>query len=180
MPSTWNEVAFGQLLSEPVRNGIDKPKEFHGQGTQIVNMGELFAYPRLRTVAMKRLLLSDSEQRRFGLEAGDLLFARRSLVAEGAGKCSVVLELSEATTFESSIIRARPDKRKANSLFLYYFFNSPSGLHVLDTIRRQVAVAGITGADLSRLKIRLPKVGEQRAIAEILSSFDDKSNLTAA
>ena len=28
-------------------NGIYKKKEFHGRGVKIVNMGELFTYPRL-------------------------------------------------------------------------------------------------------------------------------------
>ena len=173
----WREVPFAQLLVEPVRNGVYKRKEFHGTGAKIVNMGELFAYPRLRDVCMRRIQLSDSEQHRLNVEVGDLLFARRSLVAEGAGKCSVVLEVNEPTAFESSLIRARPDPIKADSLFLYYYFNSPHGLHALDSIRRQVAVAGITGSDLAQLDIPLPPLPEQRAIAHILGTLDDKIEL---
>ncbi len=126
---------------------------------------------------MRRVELSDSEKHRFSIQTGDLLFARRSLVAEGAGKCSVVLEANEPTTFESSIIRARPDPTKADSLFLYYYFNSPSGLHALDSIRRQVAVAGITGSDLAQLAIAVPPLPEQRVIAHILGTLDDKIEL---
>jgi type I restriction enzyme S subunit len=173
----WQPVPFRQLLADPVRNGIYKPKEFHGRGVKIVNMGELFAYPRLRPVAMKRVELSHVEQSRFDIRKGDLLFARRSLVAEGAGKCSIVLDVDELTTFESSIIRARPDPSKAQPLYLFYFFNSTAGLHALDTIRRQVAVAGITGTDLVRLQIPLPSLSEQRAIAHILGTLDDKIDL---
>ena len=99
------------------------------------------------------------------------------LVAEGAGKCSIVLEVDESTTFESSIIRGRPDPDKADSLFLYYLFNSPHGRYLLGTIRRQVAVAGITGSDLVQLEISLPPLSEQRAIAHILGSLDDKIEL---
>lgn len=177
MAGEWHTTFFEALLSDPVRNGIYKPKEFHGRGTKIVNMGELFAHPRLRSVPMKRVELSDSETERFLLAEGDLLFARRSLVAEGAGKCSIVLEIDELTTFESSIIRARPDKTKVVPLYLYYFFNSPVGLHCLDTIRRQVAVAGITGGDLARLEIPLPSLREQCAIAHVLGTLDDKIEL---
>lgn len=177
MAGEWRSLAFGQLLAEPVRNGIYKQKEFHGRGAKIVNMGELFGHPRLRAVPMKRVELSDSESDRFSLLEGDLLFARRSLVAEGAGKCCVVLETDGPTTFESSIIRARPDRTKADPLFLYYYFNSTSGLHGLDTIRRQVAVAGITGSDLARLEIAVPPLPAQRAIAHILGTLDDKIEL---
>ncbi len=177
MTGEWESNTFRYLLEEPVRNGIYKQKEFHGRGAKIVNMGELFAHPRLRAVPMKRVEISSSETERFTLKKGDLLFARRSLVPEGAGKCSIVLDVDEPTTFESSIIRARPNRAKADSLFLYYFFNSSTGLHCLDTIRRQVAVAGITGSDLSRLEILMPPVAEQRAIAHILGTLDDKIEL---
>jgi type I restriction enzyme S subunit len=177
MAGEWRPVPFERLLSEPVRNGVYKPKAFHGRGAKIVNMGELFAYRRLHAIPMKRVELSNSESARFTLSKGDLLFARRSLVAEGAGKCSVVLDVDEPTTFESSIIRARPDSAKADPLFLYYFFNSTGGLHCLDTIRRQVAVAGITGSDLSRLEIPTPPLPEQRVIAHILGTLDDKIEL---
>ena len=170
-------ITFERLLTAPVRNGIYKPKEFHGRGAKIVNMGELFANPRLRAVPMKRVVLSKSETERFMLAEGDLIFARRSLTAEGAGKCCVVLEINEPTTFESSIIRARPDRLKVEPLYLYYFFNSAPGIHSLDTIRRQVAVAGITGGDLSRLEIPVPSLPEQRAIAHILGTLDDKIEL---
>ena len=173
----WQDVSFKQLLSEPVRNGIYKKKEFHGRGVKIINMGELFAHPRLRGVPMKRVQLSESETERLLVYKGDLLFARRSLVPEGAGKCCAVLEVDEPTTFESSIIRARPNTTRADYLYLYYFFNSPPGLHQLDTIRRQVAVAGITGSDLSNLAFPIPPLANQRAIAHILGALDDKIEL---
>jgi len=173
----WPTSSLASLLSEPVRNGIYKTKEYHGRGCKIVNMGELFAHSRMYSIPMKRVQLNESEQRRFLLEAGDLIFARRSLTAAGAGKCSIVLEVSEPTTFESSIIRARPDPQKANPEFLYYFFSSLQGYQALDTIRRQVAVAGITGGDLSQLPIPTPPMLVQNSIAETLSQFDKKIEL---
>lgn len=177
MASEWQEVEFGDILPDGTRNGVYKGKSFHGTGVKIVNMGELFAYPRLRAMPMKRVELTEAELERSSLHAGDLLFARRSLVAEGAGKCSIVMEVTEPTTFESSIIRARPDSKRANSLYLYYFFNSPQGRYLLGTILRQVAVSGITGTDLVKLKIPLPPLQEQRAIAYILGILDDKIEL---
>lgn len=177
MGGEWSEVEFGDLLQNGTRNGVYKSKEFHGVGVKIVNMGEVFAHPRLWDVPMKRVELADNELQKSSLQPGDLLFARRSLVAEGAGKCSIVMEISEPTTFESSIIRARPDYSKANSLFLYYFFNSPQGRYLLSTIRRQVAVAGITGSDLVKLPVLLPRLQEQKAVAQLLGTLDDKIEL---
>jgi type I restriction enzyme S subunit len=168
---SWEVARFGDVLEGGTRNGIYKPKDFHGRGAKIVNMGELFAHPRLRDVPMKRVELSDSEIEKTSLKKGDLLFARRSLVAEGAGKCIVVTEVKEPTTFESSIIRARPNPQIVDSLFLYYLFNSPYGAFVLQTIRRQVAVSGITGTDLVELPVPLPPLGACRTFPQAQSPF---------
>jgi type I restriction enzyme S subunit len=178
MSSERRSIRFGDLLaSEGTRNGIYKSKEFHGRGAKIVNMGELFAYPRLFDVEMKRVDIDSGEEEKFSLKAGDLLFARRSLVAEGAGKCSIVKEVKGATVFESSIIRARVDTNKADSEYLYYTFSSVVGRNLLGTILRQTAVSGITGTDLVELEIPLPPVAEQKAIAHILGTLDDKIEL---
>ena len=173
----WNSHRFSDLLVEPVRNGVYKKKEFHGHGAKMVNMGELFAHSRLFDIPMKRVDLNKSELEKFSLESGDLLFARRSLTAEGAGKCSIIMEATEPTAFESSIIRARVDNKLASPQFLYYFFSSPVGRYLLSTIRRQVAVAGITGSDLSALTIQTPDLHSQRATAHLLSTLDDKIDL---
>nr|WP_255257836.1 restriction endonuclease subunit S [Pseudomonas sp.]QDK64829.1 type I restriction enzyme EcoKI specificity protein, S subunit [Pseudomonas sp.] len=169
-----HKVKFRTLLVEPVRNGIYKQKEFHGRGCKIINMGELFGFPRMHDVPMKRVELTEKEQSKSLVQQGDLLFARRSLVAEGAGKCSIVSEVNEPTTFESSIIRARPNPALASSDYLYYYFSSPLGRERMATILRQMAVSGITGSDLMELEIECPKLEHQRTIATFLSALDDR------
>jgi len=177
LPSDWDVAPLSEVLMGGTRNGIYKPKKYHGSGAKVVNMGELFANPRLFDIPMRRLRLTESEESRFSLEVGDLLFARRSLVDEGAGKCSIVMELAEPTVFESSIIRARPDEHVADSLFLFYLFSSPFGKYSLGSIRREMAVAGITGADLQKLPIPVPPLAKQKRIARILGTLDDKIEL---
>ena len=174
IPLDWEVRKFGEILEDGTRNGVYKTKEFHGRGSKIVNMGELFKYPRLKSIPMKRIELSDSELQKSSLKEGDLLFARRSLVAEGTGKCSIVKEVTDPTVFESSIIRARPDQKIIDPDFLYYLFSSAYGVYILGSIRRQVAVAGITGSDLVTLPIPVPPLNYQIAVAKLLSYFDDK------
>ena len=91
---SWQEVPFESLYEMPSRNGVYKTKEHHGEGTRIVNMGELFAYDTISNQEMKRLQMSEAELEVSGLEDGDLLFGRRSLVEAGAGKNSIVSRLS--------------------------------------------------------------------------------------
>jgi type I restriction enzyme S subunit len=170
----YPKVKFRSLLVEPVRNGIYKQKEFHGRGCKIINMGELFAHPRLYNIPMKRVEISENEAAKSLVRVDDLIFARRSLVASGAGKCSIIKKIDEPTTFESSIIRARPDPHLASSDYLYYYFSSPIGRARMETILRQVAVSGITGSDLMDLEIDCPPPDVQKNIAGVLSLFDDR------
>ncbi len=175
---SWEMVPFESLLEIPLRNGIYKKKEFHGRGCKIVNMGELFGYPRLKSsIEMNLVELTDKEKEKSLLETGDLIFARRSLTAEGAGKCTLITKIDEPTTFESSIIRARLNAGLANPEFYYYLFNSPFGKWLLGTILRQTAVAGITGSDLAKLLVPKPPKHVQDKIAENCSSLDDKIEL---
>jgi type I restriction enzyme, S subunit len=56
-------------------------------------------------------------------------------------------------------------------------FSSPLGRHLLGTILRQVAVAGITGTDLVGLELPIAPLVEQKRIAAALGALDDKIEL---
>ncbi|MEG4626342.1 restriction endonuclease subunit S [Microcoleus sp. w1-18aA5] len=169
----WTIKRFEELFAEPQRNGIYKTKEFHGRGQKIINMGELFGYDFISGQEMKRVELTPKELEKSLVKDGDLLFARRSLVLEGSGKCSLVVRPSEDTTFESSIIRTRLNKNEAEPKFYYYLFRSPLGRALMSSIATQTAVSGITGSNLVQLRVPHPPLLIQRKIAAILSAYDD-------
>ena len=102
----WNTVRFGDLYEEDSRNGLTKPSKVRGSGYKMINMGELFSNDRIYDIPMELVPLKENEKKA-KVESGDLLFARQSLVLEGAGKCSIVMETSPLTVFESHIIRVR-------------------------------------------------------------------------
>ena len=105
---------FEELFEIPLRNGLTKPKRVRGEGYKMVNMGELFKYPRIKNIPMDRVPLNDKECGSSMLMPGDLLFARQSLVLEGAGQCSVFVGDDEEVCFESHLIRCRLNKNIAN------------------------------------------------------------------
>lgn len=172
MREGWKEDEFGSLLDISLRNGINRPSRDRGKGYKMINMGELFANDRLYDIDMELVLLNEKEKENFQVRKYDLLFARQSIVAEGAGKCSIVLEVDEMACFESHIIRARLNNEN-NALYFYYLFQSDYGKALLSTIRQQGVQAGIRGSDLQKLKLQIPTLETQRKIASILSGYDD-------
>jgi len=140
----------------------------------MVNMGELFAFPRILPMKMDRVLVGDKE-RSFILQDGDLLYARQSLVFEGAGKCSIFLGGHEPTVFESHIIRCRLNRRKADPLFYFFFFQSPLGRDAISSIVEQGAgAAGIRASDLAKLLVPVPPLPFQIAASSVLNALDER------
>ena len=155
------------------RNGVYKSKDHHGSGVPIVNMGELFAFNRIGNQPMSLIRMSDAEMDKSGLMDGDLLFGRRSLVEEGAGKCSMVYKPAGPLTFESSIIRVRLNRAIADPEFFFNYFRSPIGRSRIRAIVGGAAVKGIRGSDLKLIKVHVPPIDEQIAIRQVVALYDD-------
>ncbi len=170
---SWPEVDFESLFAAPSRNGVYKSKDHHGSGVPIVNMGELFAFNRIGNQPMSLIRMSDAEMDKSGLMDGDLLFGRRSLVEEGAGKCSIVYKPAGPLTFESSIIRVRLNRAIADPEFFFNYFRSPIGRSRIRAIVGGAAVKGIRGSDLKLIKVHVPPIDEQIAIRQVVALYDD-------
>jgi type I restriction enzyme S subunit len=173
--SDWKEYIFKDLFEIPLKNGLNKPSKVRGDGFRMINMKEIFGYNFIGDDTPMELVPLEEREKLF-LQFGDLLFARQSLVASGAGKVSYFRGFLP-TVFESHLIRCRINPYLSNSLFLYYLIKSPYGRGKIETIVEQTAAAGIRGSDLKELKFKIPPLHTQTTIAEILSSLDDKIEL---
>lgn len=154
----------------PSSNGLSRPSAVRGKGFRMIGMGELFACNIIHDMDMERVLMNEKEQMKYFVQEGDLLFARQSLVAAGAGKCSIVSVLSEKTTFESHIIRVRLNKKICNPLYYFYLFQLP--YNPIKTIVNQCAQAGIRGSELCKIKVQKPSLSVQNSVSCILGKYD--------
>ena len=172
---SYSLVKLYELLQSPSRNGLTKPKAIRGSGVKMIAMGEIFANSILDTrINMDRVPINEKELKNYSIQPQDILFARQSLVLDGAGKCVIVKNIVEQTVFESHLIRIRINQKKANPYFIYYLFNSSLGKNKIRSITEQVAAAGIRGSDLIKLEIPCPELNIQNKIAAILIALDEK------
>jgi len=161
IPKEWALKTLGQILSEPTRNGLYKPSQFHGRGPLMIQMGGLFAGEAATFETASRVQVTPFELNSFGLAIGDLLFARRSLVFEGAGQCVIVRDLPGPATFESSIVRVRVKADEALPEFVCQFLRGHASGKQRRTLIRQVAVSGVSSQDIRELFVPLPSPQEQ-------------------
>lgn len=165
-------VPFEKVLLKQPQSGLYKGQDFLGSGTKFVNMKELFGFDEINdSVDMCRMELSPVEIEKYSLTSDDLLFGRRSIVLEGAGKCSWVGSLQETVIFESSILRVTVDSRIVLPKFIFEWLRSPQGAQQITRIRSFTTVAGIAGSDLKRISVPVMPIIEQIAIANELSAM---------
>ncbi len=171
--SVWEQRQFSDLYLVPSRNGLARSRSADAEGPIMINMGDLFRYPIMRSIRADRVPATPDEMRRFAVETGDLLFARRSFVASGAGKSAIVAALDGPAVFESSIIRVRLDSKIADPSWYFYYFKSRIGRGRIESLVNQVAVSGIKSSDLAKLIVDVPPIAHQRRTASILGAYDD-------
>lgn len=172
IPREWEIGRLEDYYAVPARNGLYKSAAFYGTGPLMIHMPQMFRDLTIDVSEAARVQVSSVELDRYGLRSGDLVFARRSLNLEGAGKCSLVSELPGPTTFESSIIRVRLDSQRLRPTFTNYFLNSEMGFGIRLPFIRQVAVSGVSSRDVASFPVPCPPVQEQDSIIEILDAHD--------
>ena len=104
----------------------------------------------------------------FNCEKGDVI-----VVARGVGGTGDVKIVRERCYLTNLSIKITLNPSKADNLYVYYNYLN-SGLRHLDSGSAQ---SQITINDLNREPITLPPLAEQKAIAAILGSLDDKIEL---
>jgi len=110
------------------------------------------------------------------VHADDLVFPHRGSI----GLVGIVpRNKTERYALSSSLMKLTCDRKQVEPLFLFYFFRSDEGRHELLKNASTVGTPGI-GQPLSSLrsiKVPLPPLAEQKAIASVLGALDDKIEL---
>ena len=163
---------LGEICATKPHGGVYKSQKFRGHGVPMVNMAELFGNDVVHSgLLMERIELTETELQRYQLLANDLLFGRRSMVLEGAGRCVLVGELAGSVVFESSVLRATIDRHLADPRFVFEWLRSPLGHQQIRRIVTFTTVSGVAGSDVARLPVPLPPIALQRTIARELSQL---------
>ena len=120
-------------------------------------------------------LVSDDVKKRLSkylLQEGDIVFSRVGSV----DRCSYVTSAENDWLFSGRCLRVRCGNN-CHPLFLYYYFCKESVKQYIKSIAVGATMPSINTKLMAEIPILLPKLEEQRCIADILSSFDDKIEL---
>lgn len=166
-------VELQSVCTRLPQNGIYKKDMGKLANARIAKMKQLFTdRPVCEETGMDDIFLTAKEMDTFRLTKDDLLFGRRSIVEEGAGKCSLVGEIGDDVVFESSILRITLDTNVTLPIWLFYWFKSNEGKTAVKRIRNVVTIAGIKGSDLKKIRVPVIELELQNRFAEFVQQAD--------
>lgn len=146
--------------------------DYKKEGTPIITVEHL---GENRIIHKNLPLVGDEDKTRlkkYTLKEGDIVFSRVGSV----DRCAYVSAKEDDWMFSGRLLRVRTND-KVDSRFLSFYFNQESFKEYIRRIAVGATMPSINTTILSEVEIVLPPLQEQKIIAEILSSLDDKIDL---
>jgi type I restriction enzyme, S subunit len=179
MAGDWEEVTVESIASRiamgPFGSDI-KTDNFVPSGVPVIR-GNNLTSGRFRAADFVFLTEDKADQlANANAYPGDLVFTHRGTL----GQVGLVPdEPFKRYVVSQSQMKLTCDETVADPLFIYYFFKSPAGQHALLMHISQTGVPAISRpvTSLKGIRLPLPPLAEQRAIAHILGTLDDKIEL---
>ena len=100
LPQDWQWAKLGEVLREPLKNGLNYRKEDLGVGTKFVNVADIFCPATIDTTKLGRINnISSQNVSRCQLRTDDILVVRSSLKREGVAYPALFIEDNESVIF---------------------------------------------------------------------------------
>lgn len=172
IPEDWDIVISQEAFS--FQNGINADKTKYGKGIPFVNVFEIINNSHLNLKKIPgRISVTQAAKCTYEVAFGDILFNRSSETVDEAGMGSVFLGQFECV-FGGFVIRARPKNGIFDSTYLGYGIRAPFLRTQLTACAQGAIRANVSQSDLKTLRIPLPALSEQTAIANVLSDMDSE------
>ena len=169
----WREFKLGDICTI-IQYGYTESATFDPVGPKFLRITDIV--PNIIDWSTVPYCKIDKENyEKYKLDVGDIVIARTGATT-GYNKR---IKDSINAVFASYLIRFKINKEIADDCFISYVLKSDSYFGFIDNAVGGSAQPGINARVLSQFSFLLPPLPEQKAIAEVLSSLDDKIDLLA-
>ncbi len=177
MPEEWREVALNDVIDLRL-SSVDKKSKANEHGVQLCNYTDVYKNSFINAnMDFMSATATEREIAKCSLFPGDVVITKDSEKYDDIGVPALVREEVPNLVCGYHLAILRPCSPEIDGPYLFY------ALSVDDTQRQFHSYAnGITRfslrkSDIGLVKIPLPPLPEQRAIAQVLGSLDDKIEL---
>ncbi len=173
----YSAVPLGELLDR-VQYGTSDKANTENHGVTVLRMNNIVD-GRINTTNLKHVLLSKDDIDRWRLNNGDILIIRTNGSRDLVGTCAV-FDLDGEYVFASYLIRLIANRSKALPDFVSALLNSTIGRSQIDATSRQIMQNNINSEELKSLRIPLPPLPVQTALAAGFASARQQANAVRA
>lgn len=173
--SEWKQCLLGSIAevqTGPFGSQL-KNEQYITGGTPVITVEHINAF-RIQNIDYPSVTEADRKRlERYSLSAGDIVFTRVGSVDLSA----YVKPENQGWLFSSRMLRVRVSTVEVDPLFLSYFFRQEKFREYILNIAVGATMPSINTQILKDIPISYPCLPEQKAIASVLSSLDDKIDL---
>ena len=171
--NAWKEVTLADVCSS-IDYGYTASSSVDPVGPQFLRITDI-ASGRVNWQEVPYCKIDDYDKNKYKLSVGDIVIAR---TGASTGATYTIKESDpKDLVFASYLIRYRVNKHIAFSSFIGILLSSAIWKSYVGGVIGGSAQPGANAKVLGAFSFDLPPIQEQRAIASVLSSFDDKIDL---
>ncbi|MDH3347159.1 MAG: restriction endonuclease subunit S [Desulfobulbaceae bacterium] len=153
------DVQLGKMLSEKAKTGTQFPYLANFN----VRWGK-FDFSKLN-----EMNFSDWEKAKYKLQKGDLLMCEGGEI----GRCAIWQGADMEIYYQKALHRVRPKRENISTNYLYLYMQFIASRGKLTRLVGETSIAHLTREKLLGLAITFPPLPEQKAIADLLSTWDE-------
>jgi type I restriction enzyme S subunit len=178
IPEGWMETTLGDLV-ERITKGTT-PKIFSSEKNDVnyiksdaLNYSGFLDNGRFVKISNE----TNNKLKRSQLKVDDILL---SMAGEKLGKTGIIKEQHLPANTNQAVAIITVNKKRVGYKFIWYKLRNKNTVKYFKTIPSQSAQPNINFQEIRSLPINLPTLPEQKAIAKVLTTFDDKIELLQA
>ena len=172
--SEWLDVAIGEITEVTISN-VDKKSKLGEQPVHLCNYTDVY-YNRFIRSDLNFLAATATEREitRCSLNVGDVIITKDSEKYDDIGVPALIREEIPNLVCGYHLAILRPLSQVLEGAYLFYALGIAAVQHQFHSIANGVTRFGLPKNDIGNVKIPLPPLPEQRAIAHVLGTLDDK------
>lgn len=178
MSSEWKEILIGEaeihMGDGNYSSKYPKASDFVDAGVPFISAGD-FVNGRISPANFRYISQEQHSTLKKGqLKSGDVLIVSRG---NGVGQVAFVDAEFEDCNINAQLVLLRCDNEQIKDSYLYYLLSSSKYQRLMQNYTSGSAQPQFTNRAIKQIPVRIPPLQEQKRIAHILGTLDDKIEL---
>jgi type I restriction enzyme S subunit len=169
----WVEKRLGEIAD--FKNGLNFTRQSKGQTLCIVGVGDFQDRSVVPIETLQSVTIDGEIGDDYLIRRDDILTVRSNGSRDLVGRCMLVPDVDDMTSFSGFIIRLRFDTNEISPRFLLHFMKSSGTRDRLTRDGGGANISNINQAKLSELPISLPCFKQQEDIANRLDTLSEEA-----